>query len=295
MVFLFSCNSNETAISVDLNDTVEFGANKQNTSPSPDKNTFYFGFDIRATPQEDAKQYLPFLNYLSHETGYQFKLKFTPTGKSISEQLGLGMVHFASIGATSYILSNIQYDTVALVRGRNQHNKAEYQSALVIANNSSIKQLSDIKNKVFAFGSRTSTQGHLIPRIMLASNNIKLEHLKSYQYTGSHINCANAVLFGEADICGMQDTMAKEFQKKGQLRILTLSEYFPSSGIAANKDIPPEIVKNVTQALINFDPTGKHANKLYHWASTEMPNGFIKASDHDYEKLRGWMSKLKLN
>ena len=61
--------------------------------------TYYFGFDLRGSPQEDAAQYIPFLNYLEAETGYHFKIYFTPKNSSAAEDLGRNRIQFAAIGA----------------------------------------------------------------------------------------------------------------------------------------------------------------------------------------------------
>lgn len=57
-----------------------------------------FGFAVHATPEEDARQYLPLLRYLEKATGFRFKLRFTPKTHLIADDLGKGTVHFAAIG-----------------------------------------------------------------------------------------------------------------------------------------------------------------------------------------------------
>lgn len=254
-----------------------------------------FGFDVRASLQEDAKQYLPFLKYLEKETGYKFKLRFTPKDGRVVTDLGKGVVQLAAIGATSYIQAADKYSVKPLVRGLNKDGSAEYRSYLVVRPDSSIKDITDIYDKRFAFGSRTSTQGHLIPRIILQKQQIQLQDLKSFFYTGSHQKCAEAVISGKADVCGMQDTMADELAARNQIRILYRSEYFPSSGIAVNGNVPKKVQNKVRQALLAFKPKGRDAKGLYHWVKTEMPNGFVKAEDSDYQALRQWMSKLQIS
>jgi len=258
-------------------------------------NVFYFGFDLRSSAQEDAKQYLPFLDYLAKATGYTFKLRFTPKDGKIVDDLGKGVIQFAAIGATSYIQASTEYGVTPLVRGLNKRGKAEYRSYLVVHKNSKINKLSDFYGKRMAFGSSTSTQGYLIPRIVMAKNEIILEDFETYSFTGSHQKCANAVIIGKADICGMQDTMAESLAKQGKLRIFMKSNYFPSSGVAATKGLPKIVVDKVKKALLDFQPTGRDAEGLYHWDRTEMVNGFKPAEDSEYNELRGWMQKLKIS
>ena len=295
-VVLAACNdqqsSSDTLRDARISDS-ELRQEKMTTDSS--ETTFYFGFDLRSSPQEDAKQYLPFLDYLSKATGYTFKLRFTPKDGKIVDDLGKGIVQFAAIGATSYIQASTQYGVTPLVRGLNQHGKAEYRSYLVVHKDSKINKFSDFYSKRMAFGNSSSTQGHLIPRMVMAKKEISLEDFETYAFTGSHQNCADAVIAGKADICGMQDTMAENLAKQGKLRIFMKSEYFPSSGIAGTKNLSTEVLTKVKQALLDFKPQGRDAKNLYHWDRTEMVNGFKSAKDVDYNELRAWMQKLKIS
>lgn len=279
---------------VDLDERTPTEQTSQHVELAVTRPAIKFGFDLRASPSEDARQYLPFLEYLERKTGLSFKLIFTSKNERLHELLGRGEVDIAAVGAVSFIRAQEAYGVVPLVRGLNAANKAEYRSAIVVATDSPISTLSQLRGKSFAFGSVDSTQGHIIPRIMLLSQGLGLNDLASHEYTGSHQSCANAVISGRLDACGMQDTMAESLARQGRLRILFTSEPFPSSGIAANERLAPEILKKIKKALIEFDPTGRDQEGLYHWRRTEMPNGFIITNQGDYADLRAWMIRLGL-
>jgi len=253
---------------------------------------FNFGFDLRSSPQEDAAQYLPFLEYLEKTTGYHFQLHFTPKNSTTADELGQSKVQFASMGATSYLDAQSRYEVVSLVRGINHQGKAEYQSVLVVKNNSPIRSIKDFKGRSFAFGSRSSTQGHLIPRIMLRKQGLSLKDLSRYGYTGSHQNCAEAVVAGKYDICGMQDQLAEKLVQRGLVRIIYRSAFYPSSGIVVNRDVPQEVTDKVKKALLGFYPQGKHRKGLYNWDQTEMPRGFLATDEKDYSDLKQWSIQL---
>ena len=253
-----------------------------------------FGFDRRSTPQEDARQYLPLLDYLHRATGYRFELRFTPKGKSIVDELGNGHVQFAAIGAGSYIQARREYGVIPISRGLNSEGKAEYRSAIVVRTDSELRSIDQLRGKRFAFGNRTSTQGHLIPRITLAQHGLLLNDLAGHAYTGSHRDCADAVISGAFDAGGLQDTMAEHLAGTEVLRILFTSDYYPSSGIAVNRSIPAEIRERVTRALLDFQPMGRDAKDLYRWERTEMPNGFVAASHDDYAPLLRWTQQFGL-
>ena len=290
-VLFTACSPREDRKEVDLDDRVG-DAELRELAPKPDAGVLRFGFDLRASPQEDARQYLPFLQYLGEATGYSFDLRFTPTDGQIVDDLGTGVVQFAAMGAGSYIQACAKYGVIPLARGLNAQGRAEYRSVIVVAPDCSIQTIEDLRGRRFVFGSVTSTQGHLIPRIILAQHGLTLDDLKTYEYTGSHRNCANAVTSGHFAACGMQDTMGQDLAAAGLLRIIHTSSYYPSSGIAANKDVPPEVLDRVRQALLDFDPQGRDAPGLYHWDRTEMVNGFVEATAEDYAELLEWAVKL---
>ena len=296
IAILAACDGGHEDDLVDLQDTVpDTALQKKHVHHSHEgQHVFYFGFDLRASPQEDARQYLPFLKYLNEKTGYEFRLRFTPKSSSIVEELGKGRIHFAAVGADSYISAHEKYGVIGLVRGVNKQGKAEYQSKIVVAPGSAIKTLAELKGKRLAFGSFTSTQGHLIPRIIIEEHGMKLVDFSGYTYTGSHQNCVNAVVAGRVDACGMQDTMADTMVEQGLVRVLYASRYYPSSGIAAHADLQHEVIARVKQALLDFKPTGRDKNSLYHWDRTEMPNGFVDSNDTDYDELRKWINYFGL-
>ena len=255
---------------------------------------FLFGFGHRLEIAEEARIYTPFLKYLTEKTGYRFAPRFIQKSESMSELIGKGHVQFIALGSVEYVHANEKYGIIPLVRGLNSQNKAAYQAAIITQPDSNIKSVKDIRGKTFAFGSSESTQGHLIPRIMLLKFGITLEDLKNHTYAGSHSNAGQAVFSRQYDAGGLQDTLAKNLEKKGLVRIVAMSDFYPSSGIAANKNVKPEIAEVVKKALLEFEPLGKDKGNLYHWEKTEMPNGFVKVSESDYDAIRDAMLKTGL-
>ncbi len=249
------------------------------------------GFDLRSNPAEDVRQYIPLLKYLEKKTGHKFELKFLK-GIHIADAVGKGDVHFAIAGAVTYLTARERYGVIPVVRGLNAENKTDYRSVIVVASGSKIDTIGRIRGKRFAFGDRFSTQGHVIPRIIFDEHGITLKDLASYEFTGSHLNAANAVIAGRADAAGIQDVLGMRLAKEGLVRIIYSSRYYPSSGIIANRNVPSDVLKNVGQALLDFKPKGRDAEGLYHWERTEMPNGFVHARDEDYAELRKYMIKF---
>lgn len=247
--------------------------------------TIWFGFDLRLDPREDVRIYTSFLNYLERSTGRYFKIRFTPSYEETVKALGKGDTQFAAIGTLSYVIGKQRYGIRYLVSGLNSEGVPEYRAMIVVKNGSNISTINDLKGRTFCFGSEMSTQGHLIPRKMLEDEGIMLKDLSYYVYTGSHANAVTSLLNGECDAAGIQDVIGKRLLAEGKIRVLKVSEPYPSSIIAYNRDVNPDIVNAVRSALLALEPRGRHKDILYRWDMTEMPLGFTRVNESEIEKV----------
>jgi phosphonate transport system substrate-binding protein len=280
---LCGCEDREVSKKVSLGKRAPAANNQERQS---DVGSLKFGFDLRLGPKEDVKIYLPFLRYLEQNAGNRFSLRFTEKYEDTVENLGKGITHFAALGPANCVLAKERYGAGCLVMGLNQEGKPEYRAVIFTRIDSPLISLKALKGKTFAFGDRFSTQGHLIPRKMLEDSGVTVENLKSYVFTGSHVNVAKAVLNGEYDAGGIQDTLAKKLVAEGKIKILASSKPYPSSLICFNKNVDPIILKAVKSVLLSFEPKGKHAGILVDWDRTEMPKGFTEYNESSLKEIK---------
>jgi phosphonate transport system substrate-binding protein len=282
-IIITGCVEQEVPKKINLSERVaEPSAHTVGTLDDP----LLFGFDLRLDPKEEVKIYTPFLKYIEESTGQRFRIKFTDKYKNTVENLGKGLTQLASVGTLSYVIGREEYGIKYLVSGVNHEGDPRYHAAIVTSHDSTIQNISQLKGKSFCFGSRMSTQGHLIPRKMMEDQGIVLKDLDSYQYTGSHINAASAVLNGECDAAGIQDTLASRLVTEGKIKIIGFSEPYPSSLIAYNADLDSGTVLNIKIALLAFEPQGRHNDLLFEWDKTEMPLGFTIINETEIHKVR---------
>lgn len=244
------------------------------------------GFDPRLEPKEDVRQIASLAEWLRKQTGLSFDVYIPGPDENVVDNLCAGKVDFAVIGTVSYLQAHEQCGAQILVRGLNSEGKDSYRAAIVVATDSPMQTLRDLQGRTFAFGAINSTQGHLIPRLMLQQAGLTLDVFKSYTYTDSHAVTANAVTSHRVDAGALQDTLALDLARRGLVRILVLSEPYPSSGIVVGPDVPDQVINQVQQVLLQLDPTGVDESALYEWRRTEMPLGFVLASDDEYQELR---------
>jgi len=262
-----------------------------NSHPVPDqkvavKPALIFGFDLRLEPKEDVRIYAPFLKYLEEKTGHRFSIRFTKEYDDTVDSLGQGEIQFAALGPVNSVLAREKYGVGCLVMGLNSENRAEYRSIIVTRRDSSIKSLQDLQGKAFAFGSRYSTQGHILPRAMLDKAGISLDSLSAHTFTGSHTETARLVINGRYDAGGLQDTLAHRLEVEGKIRILAVSDPSPSSLLCYSKAVDPAVLASVKSALLAFDPTGKDASRLVDWNRTEMSHGFVEIDEVKLTRIR---------
>lgn len=244
------------------------------------------GYDPRLEPKDDVRQVASLAKWLEKQTGASFGVFIPSAEENVVDGLCTGKVDFAVVGTVSYLQANDRCGASILVRGRNAEGQDTYRAAIIVAADSPLQTLADLKGQTFAFGAINSTQGHLIPRLMLQQAGLALEDFRTYTYSGSHAATANAVTSHRVDAGALQDTLALELAQRGLVRILALSEPYPSSGIVVAPDVPELMIEAVLKSHLQLDPTGADAPELYQWWRTEMPLGFVRASDNEYQELR---------
>lgn len=249
---------------------------------------YSFGFDRRLEPKEDVRIYSGLLQYLENETGYKFRLHVTPKAGSLVREILAEQVDFAIAGTLTYLQVREVSAATMLVCGLNSNGEGSYRSLIVSRPDSDLKSLRDLAGHTFAFGASNSTQGYLIPRIMMSQAGIELGDLQSHEFTRSHFETSNAVISGRVDAGAVQDTLGRTLAEQGLVRIIAQSDPFPSSGIIAGAHVPAEVADAVQQALLAFNPKRLNGLELYHWERTEMPNGFGLVVASDYDDLRHW-------
>ncbi len=288
LLLLSGCTQTETPKKVSLS---KRSGDLSKRSGHPQPNTLWFGFDLRLGPKEEVMIYMPFLKYLEKATGRRFRIKFSEKYEDTVENLEKGKTHFAAIGTLSYVIGKEKHGIKYLVSGVNKEGDPMYHSMIVVKEESRIRTLNDLKGKCFAFGSRISTQGHLIPRSMLEDAGIGLDDLSQYIYAGSHTDAVKAVLNGECDAAGIQDTLAERLAAEGKIKIIKMSKPYPSSLIAYNSRVDTETVELVRSAMLSFEPKGKHGHMMIDWNKTEMPLGFTLLNEVELNKVTGLAKK----
>ena len=120
LALLFSDHSQERQ-TIDLTNVIS--NNQGNIAMhAQDPNVLFFGFSMCINPQEDARNYMVFLDYLKKNTGYKLWPHFSVEEKII-DKLAQGIVQFAALEYGTYMLSRKEYGFVPLASGLNREQR----------------------------------------------------------------------------------------------------------------------------------------------------------------------------
>lgn len=149
-------------------------------------------------PQEMLRIYQPFADYLSKEIG--MPVKFTPVVDYAAtvEGLAANRLEMVWYGGLTSVQAAKQAKGARRIIMRKED--AQFKSHFITRADTGIKALKDLKGKTFAFGSVSSTSGHLMPRYFLIKNKINPEKdFSKFSFSGAHDATAAWVESGQVD------------------------------------------------------------------------------------------------
>ena len=136
------------------------------------------------------EKYQPLMDYLTENTPYRFELKLGWDYKDIINFLKNDSAEIALLGAATYLEAKKEFDVMPILASLDSDRMPTYRSAIVTRkDNNDIISLSDLKGKTFAFASRRSTSGYLVPLYYLMLVYLVTTFFVSYQYFS--IICVN--------------------------------------------------------------------------------------------------------
>ena len=246
--------------------------------------TVNFGVIPRDNPRIAYEKYQPILDYLTDVTPYRFNLVLKKSYEDTINSLGVGDLDVALLDPLTYLEAHARYGARPLLKSVTDRGEPFSKSVVIAKKGNSVKNLSDLKGKSFAFASLRSTSGNLIPRYLLAGAGIHLKDLKKYRNFNYHDSVVKRVLRGEYDAGAVREAVAEKYRLLG-LDFIAFSEPIPTGPVVAGPKTSPAVVEVVEKALLSLSKTGK-GRKVLRRLDPELRGGFIKARDSDYANIR---------
>lgn len=255
-----------------------------------DKKIIYVGVVPRDNPRIAYEKYQPIIDYLSESTPYEFELSLEKTYDNIVSALGRGDIDIAFLGPLTYLNAHKKFGAVSILRSVTDKGESTYRSVIVTRGSHSVKDLTDLRGKDFAFAAMESTSGNLMPRLILAEEGIHLKELRSYSNFDFHESVIKWILKGKYDAGAVRESVAEKYVPLG-LKVLSTSGPIPTGPIVVGPKTPYALAETVRHNLLSLNKT-EYGREILKKVDPEMRGGFIEASDSDYEHIRQLINKV---
>lgn len=239
-------------------------------------------------PSEEFKKMEPIHQLLEQMLRIQgvltpINMRIFPTYEDAVEAVVSGDTDIARLGPANYIIAKKQNPGIQLLAMESSQGKKFFNGVILVAANSPILTLSDLKGKRFAFGEANSTSGRYLAQEALMQAGITGRDLTEYDFVGRHDKVAFAVAAGSYDAGASNESTFNKYSKEKGLRKLAT---FPSPTHAwvARAGLDPAIVEKLQKSLLELkSPALGYLGR----------DGFLPSKDSDYDSLRSSMRRVQ--
>lgn len=244
------------------------------------------------------KRYGSFLTYLSAKTGIDVRLVLPSDYADLVRLFRDREVELAYFGGLTFVQAHVLFDAVPLVM---RDVDTRFTSWFLVKDGEAAQELTDFKGKSFAFGSRLSTSGHLMPRhFMQTQMQIYPEQFFSrVHYSGAHDKTAYLVRDGVVDLGVANSEIIKNMLQDGRLktndlRVLWETPPYNDYVWAVHGQLNADVKTQLRNAFLELSAEDAAQGKILKRMDTE---GFLPAGDRDFlllEHIAGTLGLLDL-
>lgn len=215
-------------------------------------------------PTELQRKFKPLGNYLERKLG--MKVEFIPVTDYAASVEGLinNKLDMVWFGGFTFVQANVRSkgQVIPIV----QREEDEKFRSVFITTAKTINKLEDLKGKTFAFGSESSTSGHLMPRSYLLAAHIDPDvDMKRIAFSGAHDATVAAVAGGKVDAGALNISVWEKLVAEGKVDPKEVRVFYTTPGYfdynwSVRADMNPVLRKKLTDAFLMLDkndPQGK--------------------------------------
>ena len=217
-------------------------------------------------PTELQRKFEPLGKYLEKQIG--MKVEFIPVTDyaAVVESLASRRLDMAWLGGFTFVQTKLRTNGTAIPIVQRQEDAAFISR--FITTQPDIKSLADLKGKTFAFGSPSSTSGHLMPRYFLLQAGIDPDKdFKNVAFSGAHDATAAFVDSGRVDAGVLNASVWDKLveQKKidpAKVRVFATTPPYFDYNWTVRGDLDPALVKKLTDAFLALDPANPEQKEI---------------------------------
>lgn len=208
-------------------------------------------------PTELLRKFKPLGAYLEQQLG--MKVEFVPVADypAVVEALATDRLDMAWLGGFTFVQVHLKTGSAVPLVQREQD--AEFTSKF-ITSDPSVKSLTDLKGKTFAFGSVSSTSGSLMPRYFMLKDGIKPEaYFSRVAYSGAHDATAAWVQAGKVDAGVLNASVWDKLVNSGKVdtnkvKVFATTPTYFDYNWTVRGSLDPALAEKIKQAFLALDP-----------------------------------------
>jgi phosphonate transport system substrate-binding protein len=246
---------------------------------------------VSAIPDEDPDElnriYQPIVRYLQKQLGIEVKFVPVVDYAATVEGLVAKKLDLVWYGGLTHVQARKRTQGKAYAIVMRQED-AKFHSKFISRTDSGINTLSDLKGKTFAFGSVSSTSGHLMPRYFLLKHGLDPDKdFKKYSYSGAHDATAAWVQAGKVDAGALNEAVWRKLVETGKIdtkkvKVFWTTPAYVDYNWTVRGDLPKNLVEKIKQAFLRLDYNDPEDRKILDLHSTK---GYIPASEDKWQEI----------
>ena len=216
------------------------------------------------SPTELMRKFKPLGAYLGKELG--MAVAWTPVNDypAAVEGLAGGKIDLAWLGGFTFVQARLRGGNAIPIVQRAEDER--FTSRFIVSVKSNARSLQDLKGRTFAFGSPSSTSGHLMPRYFLLKQGIDPDRdFSRVAFSGAHDATVAFVASRRAEGGVLNTSVWDKLLEKGDpnaraVRVIATTPPYYDYNWTVRGDLDPALVKKLTGAFLKLDP-GNSAHK----------------------------------
>lgn len=233
-------------------------------------------------PFEIKKRYSPLADYLSGKLAHPVVIRVSSDYVEHIRAIGADRVEFAFAGPAPYVHMVADYGMKNLLARIETSGQPVFTGNIVVRKDSAVNSLNELKGARFAFVSRESTMGFLLPYRMLLARKVTLDDLAMYDFLNSHQNVALAVKIGDFDAGAVKHEVF--LAMRDSLRSIAETPKISEHLFLASKKLNPEVIAKARAALLAIKKE-KNGAQILQSIKPDITD-LVEARDGDYDSIR---------
>ena len=238
-------------------------------------------------PTELQRKFKPLGDYLKKETGLD--VQFTPVTDyaAVVEGLATNKIDLAWLGGFTFVQAKLRTNGGAQPIVQRAEDE-KFTSRFIVPVDSTAKTLADLKGKTFAFGSPSSTSGHLMPRFFLQKAGVEPDRdFKTIAFSGAHDATVAFVASGRADAgvlnaSVLDKLVASHNPNAEKVRVLAVTPPYYDYNWTVRPGLDPQLVKKLTEAFLKLDPATPEGKEIL---GLQRASKFIPTQASNYDGI----------